>query len=309
MDMSSVVALIGRADASGLAVGVSVDAEVVFRCRGEVAGEPVGPHSLMYGASLTKQVIGVILARAVLDDTIGFGDHIRTWMPELPTWMDPVQLCHLLHHTSGLPEVTSADHEVAAANVIVVERLQGLPGPGGAAPGRELAYCNTGYILLAEAIARAVGRPIQDIAASQLFEPLGMSDTRLGGPSPRVPGHLDAPGTIGDGGLWTSVADMLAWLTALNRHTFGAELMRTVETPGRLADGTSIDYAWGVRVTSAATGRTITHGGTWGSWLSKTVRQPEQRIAVAVLSSGGTEEPISTLGTDLATTLASARPI
>jgi len=47
------------------------------------------------------------------------------------------------------------------------------------------------------------------------------------------------------------------------------------------------------------------HGGSWATWLAKTVRIPGREIAVAVLSTGSTETVISNAGTQLATLLAS----
>lgn len=132
---------------------------------------------------------------------------------------------------------------------------------------------------------------------------MGMIDTRLGGRPRTVPGHPDPPGTIGDGGLWTSIIDLTTWLTSLNRHAFGAEVAQLTEQPGRLDDRTGLDYAWGERVVRVPEGRLITHGGSWAGWLAKTVRCPEQGVAVAVLSHGGTEESISALGVDVANTV------
>ena len=76
------------------------------------------------------------------------------------------------------------------------------------------------------------------------------------------------------------------------------------ETTSHLIDGTEVDYAWGVRVASTPYGRLITHGGSWQSWLSKTVRVPDRQIAVAVLSVGAEELAVSETGLRLAETLA-----
>ncbi|MBZ2196096.1 hypothetical protein KCQ71_08015 [Ruania sp. N2-46] len=76
------------------------------------------------------------------------------------------------------------------------------------------------------------------------------------------------------------------------------------ETPGGLDAGNASGYAWGVRVRARPHGSLVTHGGSWGAWLAKTARVPARRIAVAVLSVGGTEQAISDLGTELAETLA-----
>jgi len=53
-----------------------------------------------------------------------------------------------------------------------------------------------------------------------------MSHTRVGGPAVRLEGRPDPPGTIGDGGLGTSVSDLARWLQACNAAAFGFEVQR-----------------------------------------------------------------------------------
>ena len=167
-------------------------------------------------------------------------------------------------------------------------------------PGTRFSYNNAGYVLLAEAVSRLFDGPITQLAREQIFEPLGMTATRLGGEPHRTAGYPDPPGTIGDGGLWTTATDLTFWLAAMNSKMINANAVKRVQMVGHLADGTALDYAWGIRVAETPYGRRLTHGGTWANWLAKTVRLPDQGVAVAVLSTGGSEERISQIGTDLA---------
>ena len=76
-----------------------------------------------------KQLIGVRLAGAVStgrpETTIGW-----QWLSELPDWLAPVRLGHLIHHTCAA-DVTDPAVGVAG-NVEVIERAAGhrAPGPG-----------------------------------------------------------------------------------------------------------------------------------------------------------------------------------
>ncbi len=126
-----------------------------------------------------------------------------------------------------------------------------------------------------------------------------MTGSRLGGPpAARHSGLPAPPGTVGDGGWWTTVADLLRWLRAMNARALGDGVAQIMETPGRLDDGTPLSYAWGVTVSTRAGGRTFTHGGNWPGWSAKTVRQPGRGTAVAVLSCSGDVDRVS--GTALA---------
>lgn len=291
--------------ADGIAVGVAHGDTTAFRCRGSVAGVPVVPDTVMYGASVTKQMVAFLLALSVQAGRASPEDRIRRWLPELPGWMGEVRLHHLLHHTSGLPDLTSPSPGFPVSNRDVMDRFQRLDARPMIDSGASFVYNNAGYVLLAEAVSRLFDRPISHLARERLFEPLAMTATRLGGEPRRTAGQPDPPGTIGDGGLWTSAVDLTAWLVAMNHGMLSAEAVRRVERPGHLADGTALDYAWGVRVAQTPNGRRLTHGGTRANWLAKTVRLPDQRVAVAILSTGGSESAISELGTNLAAQLAS----
>jgi CubicO group peptidase (beta-lactamase class C family) len=302
---------LAHSPAGGLAVGAVHGDTAEFVCRGTVAGEPVTPDTVMYGASVTKQMVGLLLALGVEAGRATPADRLRRWLPELPGWIDGVRLHHLLHHTSGLPDLTAPSYGVPLSNDEVIGRFRRFDGPSLMEPGRRFSYNNAGYVLLAEALSRLFDRPIAELAGEQIFEPLGMAATRLGGEGQRTAGHPDPPGTVGDGGLWTTVADLARWLTAMNDGTINPRAVRRAERVGHLVDGTALDYAWGVRVVETSDGRRLTHGGTWANWLAKTVRLPHQGVVVAVLSTGGSESGISRLGTDLAAGLASAdlRPL
>jgi CubicO group peptidase (beta-lactamase class C family) len=291
--------------ADGIAIGATTGAATGFAGRGAVAGRTVGPDTVFYGASLTKQIVGFLLARAVRAGAVSAADRLRRWLPELPDWTAEVRLEHLLHHTSDLPEVTHPWLAAGEGNAVVIDRLRGLDPPPQIAPGTRFAYSNTGYVLLAEVVGRIAGRDIGTLAAGTLFAPLGLTATRLGGEQIPVADDLKVPGTVGDGGIWTSVTDQLRWLTALNDGTLDPGAVHLLETTGRLEDGSSLDYGWGVGITETPAGRRISHGGTWDPWLAKSVRVPERGVAVAVLSIGSTESVISDTGFRIADLLAS----
>lgn len=288
--------------ADGLAVGVRVGRTTVFQSRGAVCGRPVTEQTVLYGASVTKQMIGLLLAQAVEEGIASDADRLADWFPELPAWARAVRLGHLIHHTSGLPDVAATGPGDPRDNAEVIRRLQRCQPVR--PPGVSFAYNNAGYVVLAETLRRGHGLPVEQLADEQLFSPLAMTATRLGSPLAAHGDHSDPPGTIGDGGLWTSASDLLAWLTALNAGWFSAAAIARAESPGSLDDGSALDYAWGMRLAATPHGRRITHGGSWAGWLAKTVRLPESQIAVAVLSIGGVEDAVSSLGTDLANALA-----
>lgn len=292
-------------------VAVTRGAETLWWQAGELPGSgPVTPYSLCYAASVTKQLTATLVAMTIEAGLLSYDAPVGAALAELPRWLEPVQIRHLLHHTSGLPELATLA-TAGLDNAQLLQRLRERAGPV-APPGRVFAYCNTGYVLLAIAVEECLGEPFEALAGSRIFTPLGLSGSRLGGPPPvTIAGEPTPPLTVGDGGWWASAADLNAWLVALNRSRLGSgplapELVELLETPGRLDDGTPLDYAWGMRVTEREGRRTLTHGGSWPGWLAKTVRQPDHGIAVTVLSTSSDESCVSDLGLALAQRSSSA---
>ena len=241
---------------------------------------PLDPGSVVYTASLAKQVTAVCAALLEREGRLDLDDPVVRWMPELPGWAADVKLRHLLSHASGLPDVATFDEleragldRTTAVVVDALVRSNGLVS----APGIEHRYSNAGYVCLAVVLERVTGRPLADLTQERLFRPLGMASTRLwSGPAPHPPGAapLDdafpAPLSVGDGGLWSSAADLLRWNLAVDRDALGVSAL--VRTPGRLDDGTPLDYAWGVGVREQADRPVHRHGARWAGLCGQLVR-------------------------------------
>ena len=278
-------------------------------CAGELSGQPVTPATTFYAASVTKQLIGALLARAVLDGHLDPLAGVTTLLPELPAWFAPIRVHHLLHHTAALPQprrlAVALGHPDDSAgwsrldNQSVMDALHRVAPPS-VPPGREFRYDNTGYIVLAELLRAVHGRDVPDLARSEVFGPLGLAGSRLGGPAPVVlPGRAAPPATIGDGGLWTCSDDLLTWLEAMNEDRLGADLTALVQSPGRLEDGAVLDYAWGIGPRPGSAGTVYLHGGEWPGWCAMTLRCPATATVVAILAATEDMSAVSAATLDL----------
>jgi CubicO group peptidase (beta-lactamase class C family) len=283
---------------------------------GELSQEPVTPFTTFYAASISKQLVAALVARAALDGRIGTQASIRTYLPELPAWTMPIRVHHLLDHTAALPQPRQLAAALGytddaagwaqldnAAVLVALQRVTPSPVP----PGQEFNYDNTGYILLAELLRVVHGRHVADVARSEIFAPLRLAGSRFGGTAPVIlPGHAAPPGTTGDGGLWTCLADLLTWLEALNEDRLGADLTTLVQAAGQLEDGTVLDYAWGIGARPGPAGTAYLHGGEWPGWCAMTVRCPATATAVAILAATEDMSTVSGAALELHGLLASS---
>ncbi|GAA3555124.1 hypothetical protein GCM10022197_07850 [Microlunatus spumicola] len=245
-------------------------------------GSRLDGDTVIYTASLAKQVTAVLAALLVREGRLDLEAPLVRWLPELPVWAGEVRLRHLLSHTSGLPEgATFGELERSGRDrttAVVVEALARCERPA-SAPGSGHRYSNAGYVCLGLVLERVTSRGLAALAEERLLGPLRMGASRFwSGPEPHPPraAPLDdafpAPLSLGDGGLWSSAADLLRWNRALADDALGVTDL--VQTPGRLDDGTLLDYAWGVGVRAHAGAAVFRHGGRWAGLCAQLVRVP-----------------------------------
>jgi CubicO group peptidase (beta-lactamase class C family) len=288
-----------------LVVGVQRDnASPVFLVGGRtLAGESLTADAIVYTASLSKQITAACAALLVQEGRLDIESSLAQWMPELPAWADAVRLRHLISHTSGLPEGVEFDDlhrarldrttDGVIGALVRVDHLD-------SAAGTEFRYCNAGYLCLAVIVGRAAGRPLADFAREHVFVPLGMVDSRYwSGPASHPPGavpldsHCPAPLSLGDGGVWSTAADILRWNQALERDELGVSAI--LQAPGRLDDGTWLDYAWGLDVREHVGRRIYRHGGRWAGVSAQLVRLADQGSSFVIIALDDDEDRTAAL--------------
>lgn len=291
---------------SAASAGFRVDEPIIIAVAGRRVGRLVVhravaapdsglvPNSIVYAASLSKQVTAACVALLVTGGSIDLDSPVLGWIPELPGWAASARIRQLLDHTAALP--ADADLDAAAAERGEPDRttsgvLTSLATAGRPAhePGSRFEYSNAGYVCLAVIVERAAGLPLPQLARERLFDPIGMNRTRFWpGPGPAPPGVVSltpprpAPLSLGDGGLWTTPTDLLRWSRCLNRDELG--ISQLVQTPGRLNDGTPLDYGWGAGVRTRSGRRLYRHGGAWAGLRTMLVRAPSEDLSVVVVA-------------------------
>ncbi len=143
-----------------------------------------------------------------------------------------ITLRQLLTHTSGLRADTPlADFELGRD--VVMQRI--YDAPGRVPPGRAFAYSDTGFLVLEEVVRRVSGQDLAAFSEQNVFQPLGMSQTRfLPGPEERaraapteerdgvwMRGQVHDPrafllgGVAGHAGLFSTAEDLTRYAQAM----------------------------------------------------------------------------------------------
>lgn len=301
----------------GCAIGVSSDG-VMDYARGYGMSNleydvPITPQSIFNAASISKQFTAFAIELLAQQGKLSLGDDVRKYLPELPDYGATITLAHLLHHTSGLREQAQVlylagwrgdDLKTQADMLWITARQRELNFE----PGTEVGYTNTGYMLLATIVERVSGRSFRAFTNERIFQPLGMTDTRFEDDHREVVPRRASAYRPRDGGGWrisvpvfnhygstnllTTVGDLLKWAQNLSDARVGGRTpISSLQTSGKLNDGTAIGYGGGLRVADYRGLRTVSHDGSDGGYGSDAILFPDQRLAIAVLCNNATIAP------------------
>jgi CubicO group peptidase (beta-lactamase class C family) len=155
----------------GVALAVVKDGELVLKQGWGLANLeydiPITPATVFDAASVSKQFTAFAIALLIQQGKLSLEDDIRKYLPELPDYGARITLRHLLSHTSGLRDQwmllalagKGNGNIVSQADVVkLIERQQELLF----SPGEAFLYCNSGYTLLTEIVAKVSGKPFGD---------------------------------------------------------------------------------------------------------------------------------------------------
>ncbi len=292
----------------GCAVGVSAGADVVLeRAYGLADLEleaPNRPDTIFEAGSIAKQFTAAAVLLLARDGKLSLDDPVRRYLPELPDYGTPLTLRHALTHTGGLrdwgevaaiagwPRGTRAHTQAHVLEIAARQRSLNFP------PGTNWAYSNTGYNLAAMVVSRVAGKPFAEFCRQRLFEPLGMSRTswrddygrvvkgRAVAYAPERDGfrsRMPFEDAHGNGGLLTTVGDLLRWNRRFDSPGAEGALAREQQEAARLSTGEALDYGLGLFLARYNGVAEIGHGGSTAGYESYLARYPDRHLSVAVL--------------------------
>jgi len=293
----------------GCATGVSLGGSQVLATAYGMADlehkVAITPQTVFEPGSITKQFTAAAVLLLAQQGKLSLDDPARKYIPELPDYGAPITIRQLLNHTSGLrdwgnvaaiggwPRTT---REYTHAHVLeIIGRQKSLNYP----PGAEYSYTNSGFNLLAILVGRVANRPLPEFTREQIFMPLGMASTEWRDDFRRiVPNRAiayssnsgvfrqDMPfeDVFGNGGLLTTVGDLLRWNQNFTTMKVGGRsFFDSQHERGRLNDGRTIAYAAGLMVLHWKGRDEVSHSGSTAGYSAWLGRYPDQKLSVAVL--------------------------
>jgi CubicO group peptidase (beta-lactamase class C family) len=280
----------------GAAVLVKKDGNILFEkgygVRDLRTHAKIDPETNFRLASCTKQFTAMAIMLLVHDKRLRYEDRLTDIFPDFPAYGKDITIRHLLNHTSGLPDYGELmdreeksgekrwgpDYQIQDEEVL--ELLKAQP-EGRFAPGTRWEYSNSGYVVLGLIVAKASGVPYRDFLRERIFSPLNMRQTLVyekgkNEISRRAFGHSKennmlvegdqsaSSATLGDGGIYSNVADLAKWDEGLRKHTLLSEKeMQPALTPAKLADGSETHWPPDPHATDPGEPRPVSYGFGW----------------------------------------------
>ncbi len=272
------------------------------------------PETIFEAGSVAKQFTAAAVLLLAKDGKLSLDDPVRKYIPELPEYGSPLLIRHMLHHTSGLrdwgeiaaiggwPRGTRVHTHAHVLDIVSRQRSLNFT------PGDQYSYSNTGYNLAAMIVERVSGKPFAEFTQERIFARLGMTHTSWRddftrvvrnraiaysiGPDRRF--HMDMPfeNVHGNGGLLTTVGDLLKWNENFVTPKVGdAAFVREQQQTGTFNDGSPERYALGLGIGKYRGVREVSHSGATAGYRAYLARYPDQHVSIAVLCNASTAVP------------------
>ena len=309
-----------KPDSPGCALSVMKDGRIIYKHGYGMANldhnVTITPSTVFHVASMSKQFTAASIVLLVQQGKLSLDDDVRKYIPELPDFGSLITIRNLIHHTSGLRDQWdllelagwrySLDLITDEDVMSVVTRQKDLNFK----PGEKYAYCNTGYTLLAIIIKRVSGQSFREFTTESIFEPLGMMNTHFRDDHAEIVknnayGYKSEKGgsfrlsntnfdTAGATSLHTTVEDLALWDENFYHPLVGgASFLEQMHERGKLSNGETQDYAFGLIVGKYKGLATVDHAGGDAGYRSEMTRFPDQHLSVAVLCNSAETDPTS----------------
>lgn len=283
---------------------------------------PITPETVFDLGSVSKQFTSLAVMLVEQRGNLSYDDPLSKYFPEFPPYAQKITIRHLMQHTSGLPDYEAAllregkidreypratkrsgwDYEPTSMDALqILTKQPMLRFP----PGDEWEYSNSGYMVLAQVVAKAADQRFADFMRENIFKPLGMDHTLVVDDARPEVKNKAASYTLqkgrfqnldytpvnwiyGDGSLNSTLEDMLKWVKALDEQKLVEDYTwKAAFSSGELNSGATTGYGFGWYLGRTLGLEKISHTGSWAGFRNCMAFYPSEHFGIVILSNTG----------------------
>jgi len=257
-------------------------------------------------ASTAKQFTALMILQLSLERKLNLEDDIRKYLPAIyPNVKEKIKIRHLLNHSSGIrdyADLMSIQQKPWWRNegldnddvIKLLEKQEDLAF----IPGSRYMYSNSGYTILTKIIAEVSGKKFHKYS-KQFFEELGMKNTSFLEDYMYVIPNQSQPysdwgdgvwqqypmitNLYGDGFLFTTLKDQLLFEQAVQNANHNHNVL-LIQSQKAIPNSEIKTYGFGLELDDRLNYKAVHHSGGTGSYHSQTIRFPNEKLTVFVMS-------------------------
>ena len=306
-----------------------------FGLANEITQGKLNENSVFDLGSISKQFIAMAIVILKEQGKLNYDDKITKYLPELSEYGN-LSIRNLLNHTGGLPDIlqlskTPEANEFYSASLIgkiptnndIITFFSKYKPKVKFEPNTRFEYSNTDYTFLTSIIERISGLTYAEYLDKVIFKPVKMNNTLVGSRS-LLPKKINnyaydyvysdslkkycSPDSLknveliilleGDGGVHSTVGDLLKWDRALYTDTLiSYSSIKEMFQPAELKDKTKAPYGFGWQLDDNPDfGKTAFHFGGWVGYSTFFSRDIDNDKTIIILQN---HSPVSFPVTEL----------
>ncbi len=262
---------------------------------------PAKAESAYRLASVTKPMTAVAILKLVEKGKINLDAEVQTYVPYFPKKQWPVTVRQVLGHLGGISHYKNYEQEghikvrKSTREAVAIFENFGLV----AEPGTRYSYSSYGYNLLGAIIEAASGTSYGEYMRQNVWQPLGMNDTRMDDPLEIIPNRVrgyqlvngkvknsefvDISSRFAAGGTRSTVPDLLKFAKGIiEGRLVSGESMNWMSTSMSTRAGRLTNYAMGWETTPYNGRYMLVHSGGQQETRTLLYVLPSRKMAIAV---------------------------
>lgn len=268
-------------------------------------GTPFNTKSPFYIASMSKQFIAAGIGLLAIQEKLNLEDDIYKYLPELSNYKEKITIRNLLNHISGIKDYSNlmfmrGDFYEDFIPLELAIELLAQQSSLNFTPEKQYSYSNSNYLLLAEIISRVSKMDFRKFIRQEIFQPLGMQNTRFTDSTSKqansqVLGYFyDSDGmykpftnypSAAQDQIITTIQDFYLWdQNFVSKKVGGDRLQRMILQKGKLSNGQTIDYSFGLHVGNYKGLQAVFHGGYFRGYDSQYLQFPEENLSIIIFA-------------------------